>query len=60
MKRQQNGKDFVTLTLRVPRQLFNEVKLQADKQETSRSFYIVEAINKFIKEEIKWKTTEKD
>lgn len=60
MKRQENRKDFVSLTLRLPKAIYQEIKVEADRQDTSRSFYIVEAIKQNLRKEIKWKTTEKD
>ena len=60
MKRQENRKDFVSLTLRLPKAIYQEIKVEADRQDTSRSFYIVEAIKTNLRKEIKWKTTEKD
>lgn len=53
MKRQENRKDFISLALRLPKELHTEIKNAADNQDTSRSFLIVEALKKFLKEEIK-------
>jgi predicted transcriptional regulator len=53
MKRQENRKDFVSLTLRLPKAIYQEIKVEADRQDTSRSFYIVEAIKQNLRKEMK-------
>ena len=53
MKRQENRKDFVSLTLRLPKSIFDEIKIESNRLNTSRSFYIVEAIKQNFRKEIK-------
>lgn len=53
MKRQENRKDFVSITLRLPKSVFNEIKVEANKIDASRNFYIVEAIKQNLRKEIK-------
>jgi len=53
MKRQENRKDFVSLTLRLPKSIFHEIKVEANRLDTSRSFYIVEAIKQSLRKEEK-------
>lgn len=60
MKRQENRKDFINLTLRIPKTTFNMIKIVAEKEDKSRSFLIVEAVEQFLnRENKKWNTTEK-
>jgi len=53
MKRQENRKDFVSLTLRLPKLILNEIRVEANRLDTSRSFFIVEAIKQSLRKEDK-------
>ena len=55
MKRQKNRKDFINLNLFIPEPLYKQIKIVADREDKSRSFYIVEIVEQFLKKEIKWK-----
>ena len=54
MKRQENRKDFINLSLRIPKSIYEQIKFVADREDKSRSFYIVEVVEQFLKKEIKW------
>ena len=55
MKRQENRKDFINLSLRIPKSTYQQIKLVADREDKSRSFYIVEVIKQSLKKETNWK-----
>lgn len=48
MKTRQAKTDFVSLTLNIPTTLYKEVKVIAEEENKSRTYVIVEAVEKLI------------